>query len=118
MFSEYFHKTFRTTYESGRGLLKRAAGNCNPFKLVTHPKNVARRTSGAKKIGASHTGPPRLDNTRHTSADIYIVFVEVRQASQVQTGLRSPYTLSMRAQAGQNLNSRVHDVGYAACVRV
>ena len=36
---------------------------------------------------------------------------------QLQNRLRSPYTLSMRATAGQNLCSRVHGAGKAACSR-
>jgi hypothetical protein len=36
---------------------------------------------------------------------------------QEQNKFRSPYTLSIRAAAGQNLCSRVHDAGNAACSR-
>src|SRR6185503_5875604 len=71
----------------------------------------------------SATGKPSdpIDSRRGSPASLlFRTGTQVEYASipaQVQTGLRSPWTLSMRPTAGQNLCSLSQGAGNAACAR-
>ena len=105
------------------------AGSCIAAYASAAPAHrLGHRTTAEVTRGRRRPAPPPRDalpaidpRRQFVSCASDAVPPSIAYASiggQVHTRLRSPYALSMRADGGQNLCSRIHGAGNAACSRV